>query len=109
MPVFSYKAINNQGQIEEGVKNTIDLKTLLAELQDEGFIPINIEEGSNKTFLGFKLAGSQTRLSNKEIAELLNISKRTVDKHRENLLSKTHSKNTANLVMYAIKNKIIKV
>ena len=48
-------------------------------------------------------------LSNKEIAELLNISKRTVDKHRENLLSKTHSKNTANLVMYAIKNKIIKV
>ena len=70
MPVFSYKAINNQGQIEEGVKNTIDLKTLLAELQDEGFIPINIEEGSNKTFLGFKLAGSQTRLSNKEIALL---------------------------------------
>ncbi len=48
-------------------------------------------------------------LSNKEIAELLNISKRTVDKHRENLLSKTHSRNTANLVMYAIKNKIIKV
>ena len=47
-------------------------------------------------------------LSNKEIGELLNISKRTVDKHRENLLSKTHSKNTANLVMYAIKNKIIK-
>lgn len=43
-------------------------------------------------------------LSNPEIAELLNISKRTVDKHRENLLLKTQSKNTANLVVYAIKN-----
>jgi two-component system, NarL family, response regulator LiaR len=43
-------------------------------------------------------------LSNPEIADLLNISKRTVDKHRENLLLKTQSKNTANLVVYAIKN-----
>ena len=43
-------------------------------------------------------------LSNYEIAEKLCISKRTVDKHRENLLLKTQSKNTANLVIYAIKN-----
>lgn len=48
-------------------------------------------------------------LSNQEIAESLFISKRTVDKHRSNLLSKTNSKNTANLIMYAIKNKIISV
>ncbi|MCG6190466.1 response regulator transcription factor [Maribellus maritimus] len=41
--------------------------------------------------------------SNPEIAEILSISKRTVDKHRENLLQKTNSKNTANLVVYAIK------
>lgn len=41
--------------------------------------------------------------SNPEIAELLSISKRTVDKHRENLLLKTQSKNTANLVVFAIK------
>ncbi|NQU85607.1 MAG: response regulator transcription factor [Mariniphaga sp.] len=43
-------------------------------------------------------------LSNAEIATHLFISKRTVDKHRENLLLKTHSKNTANLVVYAIRN-----
>lgn len=43
-------------------------------------------------------------LSNAEIAEKLCISKRTVDKHRENLLQKTQSKNTANLVIFAIKN-----
>ncbi len=46
-------------------------------------------------------------LSNQEIAEVLHISKRTVDKHRANLLEKTNSNNTANLVMYAIKNKLI--
>lgn len=43
-------------------------------------------------------------LSNTEIALELAISKRTVDKHRENLLEKTKSKNTANLVIFAIKN-----
>lgn len=47
--------------------------------------------------------------SNQEIADELFISKRTVDKHRANLLSKTNSKNTANLIMYAIKNKLITV
>ncbi len=48
-------------------------------------------------------------LSNQEIADTLFISKRTVDKHRANLLSKTNSKNTANLIMYAIKNKLISI
>ena len=48
-------------------------------------------------------------LSNQEIAERLFISKRTVDKHRANLLSKTNSKNTASLILYAIKNKIIEI
>lgn len=47
--------------------------------------------------------------SNQEIADALFISKRTVDKHRANLLSKTGCRNTAALVMYAIKNKIIEV
>ena len=48
-------------------------------------------------------------LSNLEIAEHLHISKRTVDKHRENLLLKTNSKNTAGLVMYAIRHGIVEV
>lgn len=48
-------------------------------------------------------------LSNQEIAERLFISKRTVDKHRANLLSKTNSRNTASLILYAIKNKIIEI
>lgn len=48
-------------------------------------------------------------LSNHEIANELCISKRTVDKHRENLLLKTQSKNTASLVVYAIKHHIFEV
>ena len=48
-------------------------------------------------------------LSNQKIADFLFISKRTVDKHRENLLLKTQSKNTAGLVIYAIKNEIFEV
>ncbi len=48
-------------------------------------------------------------LSNQEIADKLYLSKRTVDKHRENLLLKTGSKNTASLVIYAIKNEIIEI
>jgi DNA-binding NarL/FixJ family response regulator len=47
--------------------------------------------------------------SNQEIAEALFISKRTVDKHRANLLGKTNSKNTASLILYAIRNKLIEI
>jgi DNA-binding NarL/FixJ family response regulator len=48
-------------------------------------------------------------LSNQEIADTLFISKRTVDKHRANLLSKTGSKNTASLILFAIRNKLIDI
>jgi DNA-binding NarL/FixJ family response regulator len=48
-------------------------------------------------------------LSNQEIAASLFISKRTVDKHRANLLGKTNSKNTASLILFAIRNKLIEI
>jgi DNA-binding NarL/FixJ family response regulator len=48
-------------------------------------------------------------LSNQEIADTLFISKRTVDKHRANLLGKTNSKNTASLILFAIRNKLIEI
>jgi DNA-binding NarL/FixJ family response regulator len=47
--------------------------------------------------------------SNTEIAQNLFISKRTVEKHRANLLIKTGSKNTANLIIYAIKHKLVEI
>lgn len=48
-------------------------------------------------------------LSNFEIADKLFISKRTVDKHRANILEKTGCKNTASLVAYAIKHHLVEL
>lgn len=55
------------------------------------------------------LLGICKGLSNQEIADELFISKRTVDKHRANILDKTGCRNTANLVVYAIKNSLVKI
>ena len=48
-------------------------------------------------------------LSNIEIANTLFISPRTVERHRANLFAKTGAKNSVTLVMYAIKNNLVKV
>lgn len=48
-------------------------------------------------------------LSNTEISEKLFISIRTVDSHKTNLISKTGSKNMVSLLIYAIKNKLVKI
>ena len=47
--------------------------------------------------------------SNQEIADRLFISKRTVDKHRANILEKSGCKNTASLVVYAIRHGLVEV
>ncbi len=48
-------------------------------------------------------------LSNIEIADKLFISKRTVEKHRANVLLKTGCKNTASLVVFAIRNHLVEL
>lgn len=55
------------------------------------------------------LIGICRGLSTQEIAEELFISKRTVDAHRANILEKTGSKNTASLVVYAIKHQLVEI
>ena len=55
------------------------------------------------------LVGICQGLSTQEIAVKLYISKRTVDKHRANILEKSGSKNTASLVVYAIKHGLVEV
>ena len=55
------------------------------------------------------LLGICRGLSTQEIADKLFLSKRTVDTHRANILEKTGSKNTASLVVYAIKNNLIEI
>lgn len=46
-------------------------------------------------------------LSNKEIADMLFISERTVVGHKTNLLAKTECKNSMSLMSFAIKNKLV--
>jgi len=47
--------------------------------------------------------------SNEEIAEKLHVSVATIRTHRNNLLHKTGCKNSASLVMWAIKNRVIEL
>jgi DNA-binding NarL/FixJ family response regulator len=47
--------------------------------------------------------------TNKEIADKLFISTKTVDCHKNNIVQKLKLKNTAEMVLYAVKNKIIEI
>jgi general secretion pathway protein F len=68
MPLYAYKAINNLGETEEGVRDASDESSLIGLLQAEGYIPIKVGPAGAKTFLGLSLGAKQTRLSQKEIA-----------------------------------------
>ncbi len=81
-----------------------------------GTLRVNFEGGESLTSCDDELLSSRevevlvgvcSGLSNQEIAEDLYISKRTVEKHRANIMEKTGCKNTANLVVYAIKNCLV--
>jgi DNA-binding NarL/FixJ family response regulator len=48
-------------------------------------------------------------LSNKEIADKLFISIKTVDTHRSHIMQKLHLKNSAEIVLFAIRNKLIEL
>lgn len=66
---------------------------------------INIEiSDREKQVLEFICKG----FSNAEIAQKLGLSQRTIDGHKARLFEKTGAKNSANLVLFAIKNGIIK-
>jgi len=45
--------------------------------------------------------------ANKEVAVLLNLSPLTVETHRSNIMQKLHLHSTADIVLYAVRKKII--
>ena len=42
MAVFTFKAINSLGETEEGIRDAVDERHLIAALQSEGYIPIRV-------------------------------------------------------------------
>jgi DNA-binding NarL/FixJ family response regulator len=48
-------------------------------------------------------------LSNNEISDKLFISPKTVESHKNKLMQKTESKNTASLIIYSIKNQLVEL
>ena len=67
MPLFSYKAVNNQGIAEEGVRDAANEHEMLLYLQNQGLIPIRVQPAKDKTFLGFRLRSAGLRLAHKDI------------------------------------------
>ncbi|MEN9743814.1 MAG: hypothetical protein RLZZ65_1619 [Bacteroidota bacterium] len=89
------------GQILETIqKANIDLD----DLQSEVFScnPISLSERENEIIT--LIAEGQT---NEQIADLLFLSKHTVNTHRKNIMSKLGVKNTAGIVMYAVKTGLV--
>lgn len=66
--LFAYKAINSLGETEEGVRDAVNDRQLIATLQTEGYIPIRVIPASAKSFLGLRLGIKQSRLSQKDIS-----------------------------------------
>ena len=70
MPLFTYKAVNSLGVTEEGIRDAVDERLLIAALQSEGYIPIRVAPANSRSFLGLGLGAKQSRLSQKDIALL---------------------------------------
>lgn len=94
---LSGNGINVNGK--KSIVGTIKLKDTV---NNKGFIPkeckIKITEREREVLERICLG-----YSNSEIAKELNISDRTVEGHRANLLNKTGSRNTASLAIFAVK------
>jgi len=80
------------------------LLNIIAKRDSEGLKKINKPELSEREKDVMKLICQE--FSNKQIATILYISKRTVDWYRNKLLEKLDVKNTAGIVTYALKNKM---
>jgi DNA-binding NarL/FixJ family response regulator len=89
------------GQILETIqKANIDISELNTEEFNCG--PITLSERENEIIT--LIAEGQT---NEQIAELLFLSKHTVNTHRKNIMAKLGVKNTAGIVMYAVKTGLV--
>ncbi|WP_316824183.1 response regulator transcription factor [Pedobacter miscanthi] len=99
-----------------------DLLTAIKVIVDKGFFVNELVSGrllvalkdtdAKPVFSGRELTFLQycsTELTYKEIADLMNVSPRTVDNYRESLFAKLNIKSRTGLVVYGIKNNLITI
>ncbi|MCK5828736.1 MAG: type II secretion system F family protein [Methylococcales bacterium] len=68
MIIFAYKAVNQDGDVQEGTKEAKDEAAVVRQLQEDGLIPLNVSPASLKTSYLFSLKKTKDSLSQKEIA-----------------------------------------
>lgn len=110
---------------KEGLPVNIELYgTSIRQKGKDVIIGNMIEEKNNASSVHFKIIKSKVKLSDRElevlrhicqglstseIADKIFLSQRTIDTHRANLIAKTESTNTADLVMYAVRHGIVEL
>lgn len=104
--IFALKHIAQNGRYlcTEFSARLLDTIAITNQFADS-FTPITTEF-SEREMEVLRLIGEG--LTNAEMSEKLFISKRTIEGHRQNLIDKTGSKNTAMLIRYALVNRLIK-
>ena len=70
MALFTYKAINQLGETEEGTRDVADEQALITALQSEGLIPVHVAAGSNRSFFSMGFGLKTSKLTQKDIALL---------------------------------------
>lgn len=121
--------IGVNGYLPKNIRKTEMLEAIRMVSDGEEYFPTSISQVVFKSFYSKKTRQKQAgevsgKLSdrelevlklvangkaNKEISDDLFISIRTVDAHKNNIMSKLHLKNTAQLVKYAIKHGLIEL
>jgi DNA-binding NarL/FixJ family response regulator len=86
--------------------NEVAVKLIEREKQDRKILPVDEYGVTEREIEILKMIASE--MTNDEIAETLEISKRTVDAHRQNLLHKFRVRNTVGLIKVAYELDLIK-
>jgi DNA-binding NarL/FixJ family response regulator len=100
------KTLNEGGEYYSKLVSDNFLKSYIKKIKVENSL-MEHEELTQREIEILKLAASG--IGNKEIADQLFISMKTVDAHKNHIMQKLKLKNTAEMVLYAVKNKIIEV
>lgn len=94
------------------IKTTIEKGFYINDLVS-GRLLVSLKQEDTKTIFSERelifLQHCCSELTYKEIANLMNVSPRTVDNYRESLFAKLHIKSRTGLVVYGIKNKLITI